>query len=464
MASAISAADLVAAVRRNSDAIVQTWARLLGSARARIAADFAGGAPEAWMASVVALLERPGQATAAHRALVERAAAAGLSGAEIAHAYASLGEAIATVMLRDGAVPTDERAELVALALRIFEQAQKWLYEEYADQAGRGRQGAIDCREIVDLSTDVIIALDAEKRITLANPALTALTGLSAAEVLGRSIEAIVNEESAARLDALWAETARPDSHPMLCELSLRTKGSDELVPIDASCIALPDEGSVGGVLIIGRDVRKRKQAEMQLQRQNRFLAAINAIAEAVGGSLELEATLHAALTETVSRLRADFATIHLLSPSGNELRLVAHAGISDELAERLARIPADQGIIHEAVRGDRVIIAQNDPAAPPVFGTASGHEPVGTTALSPLVARGQTLGVIALGYRQPQRFDDSDRQLLSVIGRQIGTATDNARLYDSARQAAMCDSLTGLYDHGELWRRLEAETERCRR
>ena len=464
MASAVSASDLVAAVRRNSEAIMRAWARLLGSARARIAADLAGGAPDAWLSSVVALLERPGQAATAHRAMVRRASAAGFSGTEIAHAYASLGEALVHTLLRDRGIPQERRADLVTLALRVFEQGQKWLYEEWAGRAAPGARPTVDCREIVDLTTDVVIALDAEKRVTLANPALTSLTGLSAGEVIGHSVEALVSPRSAARLAEFWETHDHLDAPPLSCELELRAKGTPALIPIDASCIPIPNAEHVGGTLIIGRDVRQRKQAEMQLQRQNRFLAAINAITEAIGGSLELDTTLHAALAEVVSRLRADSATIHLLSPEEDELRLAVHAALSDELAAALAHVPASEGLLAQAVRGDAVLVAERGAGRPKVFAPATDEEPGATTVLIPLIARAQTLGVLAIVYKRAQPLDEADRRLLSVIGRQIGTATDNATLYDHARRAAMCDSLTGLYDHGELWRRLEAETERSRR
>jgi diguanylate cyclase (GGDEF)-like protein len=90
--------------------------------------------------------------------------------------------------------------------------------------------------------------------------------------------------------------------------------------------------------------------------------------------------------------------------------------------------------------------------------------ECAGVSAIVPLRGRQELQGVLVLGHRSAQAFTESEIRLLGVIGGQIGGALDNAALYDAAKRAAVTDSLTGLFDHGELWRRLEAEAERSKR
>ena len=70
------------------------------------------------------------------------------------------------------------------------------------------------------------------------------------------------------------------------------------------------------------------------------------------------------------------------------------------------------------------------DPAAFSRIGTRS-------LMLLPIVARGQTRGVITLGSRQPDRFDEHDVDLGQELAGRAGVAMDNARLVGELRRRA---------------------------
>ena len=62
--------------------------------------------------------------------------------------------------------------------------------------------------------------------------------------------------------------------------------------------------------------------------------------------------------------------------------------------------------------------------------------EGVRDLALVPLVARGETLGVLAVGFRSSHRFTADEKQLLEGIAEMAALALDNARLFETVATA----------------------------
>ena len=65
--------------------------------------------------------------------------------------------------------------------------------------------------------------------------------------------------------------------------------------------------------------------------------------------------------------------------------------------------------------------------------------EPIGTRSLMfvPIVARGQSLGILTLGSRQDNRFEEPDLDLAQELARRAAVAMDNARLVGELQRRA---------------------------
>ncbi len=94
----------------------------------------------------------------------------------------------------------------------------------------------------------------------------------------------------------------------------------------------------------------------------------------------------------------------------------------------------------------------------PRVLGPVEGLGSAGI-ALVPLVARRSVVGALCLIDGEPAHWDDDERLSLAVgIAPQIALALQNAMRYDNAQFLAERDSLTRLFNHRGLTRRLEAQ------
>jgi diguanylate cyclase (GGDEF)-like protein len=81
-----------------------------------------------------------------------------------------------------------------------------------------------------------------------------------------------------------------------------------------------------------------------------------------------------------------------------------------------------------------------------------------------PLVANGESIGLIELMAKEPIELDADRLGLARTIANEAAIALENARLYEEARALADRDPLTGFYNHRYLHERFGQEALRARR
>ena len=81
-----------------------------------------------------------------------------------------------------------------------------------------------------------------------------------------------------------------------------------------------------------------------------------------------------------------------------------------------------------------------------------------------PLIAKGQSIGIVELMSRAPVQWTDERLELARTMANEAAMALENARLYEEARKLADRDPLTGFYNHRFLHERLGEEVVRSQR
>ncbi len=88
-----------------------------------------------------------------------------------------------------------------------------------------------------------------------------------------------------------------------------------------------------------------------------------------------------------------------------------------------------------------------------------------GLEVLCPVKGKGSLIGILALGKKESRGFySNDDLDLIMTLATEAAVAIENAQLYDSAKQRAHTDELTGLYNHRYFHERLDEEISRCTR
>jgi two-component system cell cycle response regulator len=112
----------------------------------------------------------------------------------------------------------------------------------------------------------------------------------------------------------------------------------------------------------------------------------------------------------------------------------------------------------------EHVIIDTEDPNADPAevkLLVRDGHRML---VIMPLIAKGQSIGIVELMSRAPVQWTDERLELARTMANEAAMALENARLYEEARKLADRDPLTGFYNHRFLHERLGEEVVRSQR
>jgi diguanylate cyclase (GGDEF)-like protein len=110
------------------------------------------------------------------------------------------------------------------------------------------------------------------------------------------------------------------------------------------------------------------------------------------------------------------------------------------------------------------VTITVGDVAADPAEAILLAEGGNRALVMLPLVANGESIGLIELMAKTPIDLDADKLSLARTIANEAAIALENARLYEEARALADRDPLTGFYNHRYLHERFGQEALRARR
>ncbi|MFQ6000604.1 MAG: GAF domain-containing sensor histidine kinase, partial [Anaerolineae bacterium] len=182
---------------------------------------------------------------------------------------------------------------------------------------------------------------------------------------------------------------------------------------------------------------RKVRERTNELQAQTKRLSTLYALAVTLSRSLNLEQILSAALAKVLQlrNLKAGWVILERDSAEENgERYLVTHHGLSMEFASREAKASFDDCICREAFRSGKAFVAEiNEKSCP--WSELARTEEIRCHACIPLRSKNRVLGVMNLVAYDGDLFSEEELDLLTAIGHQMGTAIENAGLYQEIQR-----------------------------
>ncbi len=172
---------------------------------------------------------------------------------------------------------------------------------------------------------------------------------------------------------------------------------------------------------------------EMRVEERTRELAALNEVAAIVSSSLDLNRILPDALAKTIQVMGMEAGSIRCLNEESGMLELLADQGLSSELRQIIRKFPLDGSLIQAAVdsREPVVRLVSEYPASP--LRLTLEQAGIRLVVSIPLISKERVLGGMTVSTSQEKM---PSREVLAVamaIGRQIGVAMENARLYSQS-------------------------------
>ena len=225
------------------------------------------------------------------------------------------------------------------------------------------------------------------------------------------------------------------------------TRGDGSLVFVRVLAVPLRHPaGDIDGMVVMVTEAGRRDARE-----QDR-LRLLERIGERLAGSLELDVTLRQVAQILVPQF-ADHCFIDLFSGDKLIRRVQTHTGGWEPPPGTWASVgepihyPPGHFMQQAMARLETIVVpdlhAENYPA--PSEESMSAADQAGLTSVlaSPLYARGELLGVMALALsmltdRRDPHYDLSDGDLIGAIASRVAVAIDNAMLFEAERQTAL--------------------------
>ena len=198
--------------------------------------------------------------------------------------------------------------------------------------------------------------------------------------------------------------------------------------------------------IMFGRDITKYKQSEIKTKRQLDQLAALRAIDLAITSGLDLKLLLSLILDHVQVQLNIDAASILLLNPHSHLLEFAAGLGFKTSALqhtrlrvgeEHAGRVVLERKALHIANLQSR----STDFLRSPLF---SQENFIAYFAV-PLIAKGQTLGVLEIFHRAPLVTDHDWLNFMETLAGQAAIAIDSAMMFNDLQWSNT--ELTLAYD-----------------
>ena len=201
-----------------------------------------------------------------------------------------------------------------------------------------------------------------------------------------------------------------------------------------------------------------------ELLRQNRELAALNAVARAISGARSLEEVLNAALKSVLEALGCPAGWV-VLSRNGEPVpAIVAQRGLSERF---LARETAPEvepcrclQVLQTTEGWQQPVVRAECPRLQRALAEGDAEARFDRHLSVPLVSHDRPLGVLNLAVPEGQPFTPEQIELAGAIGRQVGVAVDA----ELQRQRLMAELAQRQALRGQLLERVLAVQEEERR
>jgi signal transduction histidine kinase len=170
-----------------------------------------------------------------------------------------------------------------------------------------------------------------------------------------------------------------------------------------------------------------------ELGRRADILDATNRAARALGSSLDLNQAFAVFIRELRGLIAFERTAIVLLE-DGN-LRVFAAAGEGvDSVFPPGSVASAEGSVVEEVVAGGHTVYRED--MSEPRYAEEHDFLALGlrSRVVAPLLSGAKTIGAISVVRREPGAFSDGEIELLSLLGRLVGSGIQNIRAYEAER------------------------------
>jgi diguanylate cyclase (GGDEF)-like protein/PAS domain S-box-containing protein len=312
-------------------------------------------------------------------------------------------------------------------------------------------------RDLYENASDVIFTLDLMGRFTSVNKTTERITGYSAGEILGQTIDALLSKGDAALVHTSILSKLGGEE-PSMLEMDVRAKNGHKIA-LEMTGRLLANDGTPIGLQVIGRDVTARKRTDNLLHDRRQILQLI-----AENATME---RILAHLVETVER-HLPTSTASIWRVHGDRVEIVAAPGLPEACRKvwGTLAIGPDQCSAGTATSLRQPVVVESIAETDlwkhhSLSALAYGFL---ASAAVPVRSSDKVVGVVEVYHGAPHQVDRSEMEVLETVADLTSIAFDQQALRSRLAHLAHHDWLTGLPNRLSFEERLESAIEDARR
>jgi len=293
-------------------------------------------------------------------------------------------------------------------------------------------------QDLVDAIEDELLVIDSKYRVRFVNSAVRGRFQKGDESPIGRLCYEVLHDRDKPCSAPLWRcpliEVLQSSSMATVIHPD-RILGTERYLKITA--YPLRDSyGRTKAMVELRRDVSAERELETQILRRHHQLLVLSRISSAVSGLRDLDAILRIALDNVLEIINGVVGGVWLLDEESQTLYYRVYRGISAKAAERM-RLKLGEGVTGRVAQSGKSILLEDISGDPRVADPELVHREGLKGFISvPLRSKEAVLGVINVASHVPGRFGADDMSLLNSIGDYLGTAIEQAKLYEGLLRA----------------------------
>ncbi|HHJ07213.1 MAG TPA: PAS domain S-box protein, partial [Anaerolineae bacterium] len=252
---------------------------------------------------------------------------------------------------------------------------------------------------ILDITSNAIIATDAQQRIILFNKGAEEIFGYSSAEAMGQLLDILIPQGVVALHRHHINKFANFNASTRLMGerqgISGRRKNGEEF-PAEAS-IAKLNIGDEKIFTVVLRDITERKRTEQEKETLIDQLRALNKAAQAIASELSLDQVLQTIVEAARALLKVKYAALRL----HNEQKRFITIGIAQEVSNKIETFPAGRGLLNPLLYQKETLIVNNIAGHPQSIGFPEHHPPMRSLLGVPIRSKGESIGALYLSDKE---------------------------------------------------------------
>jgi diguanylate cyclase (GGDEF)-like protein/PAS domain S-box-containing protein len=330
---------------------------------------------------------------------------------------------------------------------------------------------------IVRAIASSVIVSSPDGEILKVNAAACKMLGYEEDELLGRSVDAILDRGGAQgrkRFEELVRQGRTGGE-----ETVYRTKTGREIPVIFSGAAVRAADGGISTVVLVAQDIADRREAEealeqtneklkvwvYELELRNREITLLNKLGDTLQTCLTVEEAYRCIALSAAELFPGSSGMIGVISSSRNLVEAVSAWGPA---VKDGATFPPDECW---ALRRGR--LHQIDPGATVLPCPHIGEKVPERSLCVPMVAQGETIGMIHVQMKKDAQAQapeareylaESERRVATTLSGNVALALTNLKLRATLREQVTRDVLTGLFNRRYMEETLIREISRARR